>query len=179
MPDVILVDTRDYCLGSMEKIKTHERGLLHRAFSVFIFNPEKELLLQQRAISKYHSSGLWSNTCCGHPAPGERTKASAEKRLYEEMGFTVPLKKRFHFVYQADFDNGLTEYEFDHVFIGRYEGPVSPDKDEVAKYQYKSISAIKGWMQEEPELFTAWFHLAFPLLEEYLAGTKTSVDAYP
>ena len=108
----------------MEKMEAHKKGLLHRAFSVFIFNGKGEMLLQQRALNKYHSGGLWTNACCSHPMPGEKTEDAADRRLKEELGFETPLEKIFDFVYKAEFDNGLTEYEFDHVFAGEYEGEI-------------------------------------------------------
>ena len=116
--DVILVDEHDVQTGTMEKMEVHQKALLHRAFSIFIFNEKGEMLLQKRADRKYHSAGLWTNACCSHPKPGEETLAAAEIRLQEEMGFNTELKKAFDFIYKAPFDNGLTEYEFDHVFIG-------------------------------------------------------------
>src|SRR5262245_45397537 len=118
---VILVNELDLATGVMEKMEAHEKGLLHRAFSIFIFNSKGEMLLQQRALGKYHSGGLWSNTCCSHPQPGEDILLSAQNRLQEEMGFTTTLNKIFDFTYKADFGNGLTEYEFDHVFAGQYD----------------------------------------------------------
>ena len=128
---VILVDDRDNEIGTMEKMEAHYTPNLHRAFSVFVFNTRGQMLLQQRAKTKYHSGGLWTNTCCSHPYPGEEIEAAATRRLEQEMGFTTPLTKAFDFIYQATFDNGLTEYEFDHVFIGEYDGDVHPAKDEV------------------------------------------------
>lgn len=117
MEKVILVNEQDEVLGVMEKMEAHEKALLHRAFSVFIFNDKHELLLQQRAFSKYHSGGLWTNTCCSHPRPGESTEAAAIRRLKEEMGFTANLEKAFSFTYKAHFENGLTEHEFDHGLL--------------------------------------------------------------
>lgn len=120
--DVILVDEQDRPTGRMEKIEAHRKALLHRAFSIFIFNEKGQMLLHKRAAGKYHSGGLWTNACCSHPQPGEETLAAAENRLVEEMGIRVPLTKAFDFSYRAEFDNGLTEYEFDHVFTGTYDG---------------------------------------------------------
>src|ERR1700744_2758864 len=116
--EVILVDEADVQLGTMEKIEAHRKALLHRAFSVFIFNSKGEMLLQQRAAEKYHSPGLWTNACCSHPRPGEETQAAAMRRLMEELGFTLELEKIFDFTYRSEFENGLTEFEFDHVFVG-------------------------------------------------------------
>ena len=122
-----MVDTNDMSTGTMEKMEAHEKAILHRAFSVFIFNAKGELLLQQRATDKYHSGGLWTNSCCSHPRPGEDTLRAAYRRLREEMGFETELQKVFDFVYKASFENGLTEYEFDHVFVGEYDGIIEPD----------------------------------------------------
>ena len=164
---VILVDEQDHMTGTMEKMEAHRKGVLHRAFSVFIFNSKGEMLLQQRARNKYHSGGLWSNSCCSHPAPSEEILPAAEKRLQEEMGFTAPLEKIFDFVYKAEFDNGLVEYEFDHVLAGEYEGPVDFNKDEVMEYCYRRMSEIKQSLQEHPQKFTQWFQLSFPKIEAW------------
>jgi isopentenyl-diphosphate delta-isomerase len=166
---LILVDEHDVPLGTADKMEAHEKALLHRAFSVFIFNAKGEMLLQQRAFSKYHSGGLWTNACCSHPYFGQETLAAAEKRLQEEMGFTVPLTKAFEFIYKAPFDNGLTEHEYDHVFVGNYDGAILPDKEEVANYCFKTISEIKSLLQQHPEQYTVWFKIAFPKMENYLA----------
>lgn len=162
MEHVILVDEQDTLTGTMEKMEAHKNAVLHRAFSVFIFNAEGEMLLQQRAIEKYHSGGLWTNSCCGHPRPGEETLVAASRRLCEEMGFETPLKKIFDFVYKAGFDNGLTEHEFDHVFVGYYDGEIKPDGREVSDFVYLSMPGIEEALQREPQKFTAWFHIAFP-----------------
>src|SRR6186713_1579239 len=118
---VILVSEHDDMVGIMDKMEAHKQGLLHRAFSVFIFNSKGEMLLQQRAFNKYHSGGLWTNACCGHPSPGEQTVAAARRRLMEEMGFTTGLEELFDFTYQHAFENGLTEHEYDHVFAGTWD----------------------------------------------------------
>jgi isopentenyl-diphosphate delta-isomerase len=164
---VILVNGQDVQVGFMEKIEAHKKGLLHRAFSIFIFNVKGEMLLQQRALNKYHSGGLWTNSCCSHPQPGEDILVSAGKRLQEEMGFTIKLEKIFDFVYRAEFNNGLTEYEFDHVFAGEYEGAVEYNREEVMDYCYKNIGEIRSLLKEHPGKFTEWFHLAFPKIEEW------------
>jgi len=164
---VILVNEKDEINGFMEKIEAHKKGLLHRAFSIFVFNSVGEMLLQQRAINKYHSGGLWTNACCSHPQPGEETTASARKRLKEEMGFEIPVSKIFDFVYKTKFDNGLTEYEFDHVFAGEYQGKVNYDKEEVMDFSYKSMKEIKDSLNSDPEKYTSWFHLAFPKIENW------------
>lgn len=159
-------------LGSMEKIEAHEKGLLHRAFSVFIFNPEGEMLLQQRALNKYHSPGLWSNACCSHPHPGEDVIVAAQARLKQELGFTTPLKKVFDFTYKVSFENGLTENEFDHVFVGEYEGEIRSNPEEVEAYLFKPIDDIKLQLKDNPEIYTAWFHIAFPKIEQHLKNNS-------
>jgi isopentenyl-diphosphate delta-isomerase len=120
------------------------------------------MLLQQRAKSKYHSAGLWTNACCSHPRPGEDTMAAAQRRLHEELGINTPIKKIFDFTYKASFDNGLTEHEFDHVFTGNYTGGIKPNKDEVQDYCFKSMDEISNSLLSHPHKYTAWFHIAFP-----------------
>ncbi len=168
--DVILVDENDEQIGTMEKMEVHQKALLHRAFSVFIFNDKGEILLHKRSNKKYHSGGLWTNACCSHPGPGEETLAAAEHRLQEEMGFNAALKKAFDFIYKAPFDNGLTEYEFDHVFIGTYDGDIMPNADEVSDYCYKSVEEIRNSIRSHPQKYTEWFKIAFPKMEEYLVN---------
>jgi isopentenyl-diphosphate delta-isomerase len=167
LQQVILVNEQDEPTGTMEKIAAHKKGLLHRAFSVFIFNSKGELLLQRRALNKYHSGGLWTNSCCSHPEPGEETPVAAQRRLQEEMGFTSPLEKIFDFIYKAEFDNGLTEYEFDHVFAGEYEGTIEYNKEEVMDYCYKSLRDVRSSLKEHPQKFSSWFQLAFPKTEAW------------
>jgi isopentenyl-diphosphate delta-isomerase len=167
MEQVILVNEQDIELGIMEKMEAHEKALLHRAFSVFVFNNQHELLLQQRAISKYHSGGLWTNTCCSHPRPGEAVADAALRRLKEEMGFETSLSKAFDFTYKAPFSNGLTEHEFDHVFIGTYNGTITPNADEVESYAYHSLTAVDEMLQKNPDDFTVWFHIAFPKVRDW------------
>ena len=167
MEQVILVDEHDNETGLMEKMEAHEKALLHRAFSVFIFNSQGEMLLQQRAITKYHSGGLWTNSCCSHPRPGETVSAAAQRRLKEEMGFETPLKKVFDFVYKAPFVNGLTEHEYDHVFVGIYDGAVTPDFSEVENYEFRTFDLIEKLMKEKPAFYTAWFKIAFPKVKTW------------
>src|SRR5678809_524311 len=164
---VILVNEFDDMVGIMDKMEVHKQGLLHRAFSIFIFNRKGEMLLQQRAFSKYHSGGLWTNACCSHPMPGEKTMDAAQRRLKEELGFEIPVEKIFDFVYKAGFDNGLTEHEFDHVFAGEYEGKINANPEEVNEVCYKEIPEIKNTMQTHPQKYTACFHLAFSKIEEW------------
>lgn len=166
--DIILVNEQDEPVGTMEKMEVHQKALLHRAFSVFIFNSRGEMLLQQRSHKKYHSAGLWTNACCSHPKPGEDTMAAAETRLQYEMGFGAPLTKIFEFTYRSVFDNGLTEYEFDHVYAGVYEGGIKPSPDEVNDYCYKSLAEIKSSLQSHPAKYTTWFSIAFPLIEKWM-----------
>ena len=167
--EVILVDENDEPVGRMEKMEVHQKALLHRAFSVFIFNDKGEMLLQKRAKKKYHSADLWSNTCCSHPQPGQETLTAAGKRLFEEMGIVVPLKKAFDFIYKTLFENGLCEYEFDHVFIGFYNGEVKPDIEEVSDYCFQSTEQIGNSMVTHPQKYTEWFKIAFPKVIEYIA----------
>jgi isopentenyl-diphosphate delta-isomerase len=163
---VILVDENDTAIGEAEKMQVHIDGVLHRAFSIFIFNTNGEMLLQQRALSKYHSGGLWTNACCSHPLPGEDIIDAAKRRLQEEMGFNTPIKKIFDFVYKAKLENGLTEYEFDHVFTGGYDGGVSFNKEEVMDFQFKSMASIEEELKYQPGKYTVWFKLAFPKMQQ-------------
>lgn len=169
MPEeVILVDESDTPVGVMEKMEAHRRALLHRAFSVFIFNRKGEMLLQRRALSKYHSGGLWTNACCSHPRPDEDTSEAAKRRLSEELGFVVPLEKIFDFTYRSEFDNGLTEYEFDHVYAGWYDQGVYPNPEEVSEYRWLSLEAIQTELTAYPSTYTSWFHLALPLIRSWM-----------
>ena len=145
---VILVDSNDSEIGVMEKMEAHEKGVLHRAFSVIIYNSKGEMLLQQRALHKYHSGGLWTNACCSHPRPGETIVDAGIRRLSEEMGLVAELSVKTHFIYKASFDNGLTEHEFDHVFTGTYQGSIDPNPEEVSAYCYKPIAEIRQAIRE-------------------------------
>jgi isopentenyl-diphosphate delta-isomerase len=167
---VILVDESDHPLGIADKWQAHHDGLLHRAFSIFIFNSEREMLLQQRAAEKYHCGTLWTNACCSHPAPNEGLQEAVERRLREEMGFTTPVKKLFDFIYRAKLDNGLTEHEFDHVFTGTHDGMIKPDPAEVMNHRYISIEKLDEWMNREPAQFTPWFRIALPGVKHALQG---------
>jgi isopentenyl-diphosphate delta-isomerase len=158
---VILVDPHDRQIGVEEKMQAHREGKLHRAFSVFVFNNKGEMLLQKRALQKYHSGGLWTNACCSHPRPGEAIEQAAVRRLKEEMGFVCELKKAFHFIYKAELVGGLIEHEFDHVFIGHYNGKVRPDSDEVADYRWLNVQTIKHELEHFPERYTVWFKISF------------------
>ncbi len=157
---VILVDEQDNEIGVMEKLRAHELGKLHRAFSVFIFNDKKELLLQQRAINKYHSGGLWTNTCCSHPRPNETIKDAAIRRLYEEMGMTCDLKIINNFIYKTEFENGLIEHEFDYILTGISNLTPLINKTEVESYKWQQISEIQNDINLNANQFTTWFKIA-------------------
>ena len=158
---VILVDKNDNEVGTMEKQEAHVKGLLHRAFSVFIFNDKNELLLQRRAVNKYHSGGLWTNTCCSHPRQNEKTEDAAKRRLLEEMGLRSTLKKQFDFVYKAKLDNNLYEHEFDHVFFGFTNDLPIINPEEVEEYTYKTLEDIGNEMKTIPDKYTEWFKICF------------------
>ncbi|MFD1095300.1 isopentenyl-diphosphate Delta-isomerase [Salegentibacter chungangensis] len=158
---VILVNEKDEQIGLMEKIEAHEKALLHRAFSVFVFNKKGELMIQQRALSKYHSPGLWTNTCCSHQREGESNVAAGKRRLMEEMGFTTDLKDTISFIYKAPFDNGLTEHEYDHILVGDYEADPDPNPEEVAAWKWMSLEDIKQDMKDNPSVYTEWFKIIF------------------
>lgn len=158
---VILVNENDEQIGLMEKIEAHEKALLHRAFSVFVFNDKNELMIQQRAHSKYHSPGLWTNTCCSHQREGEGNIEAGKRRLQEEMGFTTPLKETISFIYKAPFDNGLTEHEYDHILIGYFEGEPNLNPEEVAAWKWMSLDDLKEDMAKNPDIYTEWFKIIF------------------
>jgi len=164
MEEVIIVDKKDRQIRTEEKIKAHKKALLHRAFSVFVFNSKKELLMQKRAGSKYHSPDLWTNTCCSHPRPGETTLEAAHRRLTEEMGFDCELNEVFSFIYKNRFDNGLTEHELDHVFTGEFNGKPDPDPTEVGEFAWISLDMLKEEIKKHPNRYTAWFKI---LLKKY------------
>jgi isopentenyl-diphosphate delta-isomerase len=165
--EVILVNESDEPTGVMDKMQAHQTGLLHRAFSIFIFNRNGDMLLQQRSDFKYHSPGLWTNACCSHPAPGEDTLAAAYRRLDEELGFETELSEVFTFTYRTTFNNGLTEHEFDHVFTGVYDDEIEADAEEVKDYQYLPLDEIALQLQKNPEKFTSWFLIAFPQIQTW------------
>ena len=158
---VILVDKKDNEVGTMEKQEAHVKGLLHRAFSVFIFNDKNELLLQRRAVKKYHSGGLWTNTCCSHPRQNEKTEDAAKRRLLEEMGMRSTLKKQFDFIYKAKLDNNLYEHELDHVFFGFTNDLPIINPEEVEEYTYKTLEDIGNEMKTTPDKYTEWFKICF------------------
>ena len=159
--EVILVDREDNPTGTMEKMKAHRKGVLHRAFSVFVFNDEGQLMLQKRALQKYHSPGLWSNTCCSHPYPGEEAEVAAHRRLEEEMGFDCSLQHRFFFIYRAELDQGMTEHELDHVFTGEYSADPAINPEEVHDWKWIGIPELIRDMQSNPDAYTVWFRIIF------------------
>jgi len=161
MEEVILVSPQDEEIGYMEKMEAHQLGLLHRAFSVFLFNSKGEMLLQKRAISKYHSGGLWTNACCSHPRKGETIEQAASRRTREELGCEPELQKIHSFIYKAALDNNLTEHEFDHVLFGNYEGEMNLNVDEVSEIVYLPIQQIRQEINEQPDKFTVWFKIIF------------------
>ncbi|HEV2147893.1 MAG TPA: isopentenyl-diphosphate Delta-isomerase [Longimicrobiaceae bacterium] len=163
---VVLVDERDRETGVAEKLAAHREGRLHRAFSVFVFDQAGSLLLQRRADGKYHSAGLWTNTCCSHPRPGEAVEDAAHRRLAEEMGFDCELRPAFTFVYRADFPDGLVEHELDHVLVGRWSGSPAPDAEEVGGWRWAAPGELLREMEADPEAFTHWFRIALPELLE-------------
>ena len=170
MPEekVILVNEKDEPIGLMPKMEAHQKALLHRAFSVFIFNHKNELLLQQRAWSKYHSPGLWTNTCCSHQRDGESNIEAGKRRLMEEIGFETELTEVLSFIYMAPFDNGLTEHEFDHIMMGYYsEGP-KINKEEVADWKWLSLEEIKKDIENFPNKYTAWFKIIFERFYDHI-----------
>lgn len=157
---VILVDEQDNEIGVMEKLQAHQEGMLHRAFSVFVFNDKNELLLQQRALSKYHSAGLWTNTCCSHPRPNETIKDAANRRLFEEMGMSCDLKIKTNFIYKTPFDNGLTEHELDYVLVGYTDRQPIINREEVENFKWLSVLDIKNDIALNPNTYTSWFKIA-------------------
>ncbi len=168
---VILVNAADDPIGTMPKLEAHRKGLLHRAFSVFIINDKGEIMLQQRAAHKYHSPLLWTNTCCSHQRMGEGNIEAGRRRLFEEMGFTTELRELFSFVYKAPFDNGLTEHEFDHVMMGIYNNLPNINPKEVANWQWMHPEKIKTAIIKQPECYTVWFKIIFERFYDHLEDT--------
>lgn len=166
---VILVDESDNEIGYLDKLEAHQKGLLHRAFSVLIFNSKRELLLQKRAANKYHSSGLWTNTCCSHPKPHERMVDAVQRRLKEEMGIVCETNFAYKFRYQATVNNNLIEHELDHVFIGFCDDVPVVNTQEVADWKFSSVSEIRKDLAKKPEAYTFWFKeiMNHPTLEKY------------
>lgn len=174
---ILTVDEQDRETGYMEKMEVHKKGVLHRAFSVMIFNNKDEVLLQKRAIIKYHSPGLWTNSCCSHQRQGETLTEAVSRRIKEELGITCDFKEAFKFKYRVEFDNGLIEHELDHVFIGYYNEKVFPNEDEVEEIRWVPLDELKNEMSEHPEEFTYWFKILMEqpkmqLIIQQISGVK-------
>lgn len=159
MDDIILVDANDNPTGTMEKMEAHRKGILHRAFSVLVFNSRGEMLLQKRSSKKYHSAGLWTNTCCSHPKPNEALNEAAHLRLIYEMGIDVQPEFAFKFIYRAALDQNLIEHELDHVLLATFDGIPMINEEEVDDWKYMSLSSIRDDMQQNPQDYTAWFRI--------------------
>lgn len=163
---VVLVDSNDNELGTMEKMEAHEKGVLHRAFSLFIINDKGEMLIHQRALSKYHSPGLWTNACCSHPRKDEDLRSAVVRRAQEELGIDVEPDYLFNFTYKAGFSNGLTEHEFDHVFVAKYSADFEFNEDEVHAYKYVDLKTLLKDVTMNPSDYTPWFIIALPKFVE-------------
>lgn len=163
---VILVDENDRQTGICEKLEAHQKGLMHRAFSIFLFNNKGEFLLQQRADEKYHTPGLWSNTCCSHPRPDEEMEEALQRKLFQEMGIHAPVEKIFDFRYRADFENGLIENELDHVYFGEFNDVPKPNPAEIQAWKYSSFEEIKKEIAKDGSMFTPWFKLVLDRVNE-------------
>jgi isopentenyl-diphosphate delta-isomerase len=170
---LILVDERNHAVGTDGKDLIHRKGLLHRAFSIFLADAQGQIVLQQRNRQKYHSGGLWANTCCGHPRPGERTVSAARRRLHEELGVTATLSFGFFSRYRADLDHGMQENEYVYVFFGRLSGEARPDPAEVAAVQSLPLDEIKRRIGKDPQAFTYWLRHYF---DNHLADIARHVD---
>lgn len=164
---VVLINRKDEFLGTMEKQKAHELGVLHRAFSIFLFNQKGEMLLQQRAASKYHSPLLWTNACCSHPRLNESYADAANRRLKEELGITCQIEEVLHFIYKAEVGEGLTEHELDRVFVGHYDDEFKLNPDEVAEIKYIKMETLRQDIQNNPEQYTTWFRIIFDRVDAY------------
>jgi isopentenyl-diphosphate Delta-isomerase len=159
MEHVIVVDRDDNELGTMEKMEAHREGVLHRAFSILLFNTKGELLLQKRAASKYHSGGLWTNTCCSHPLPNESMECATRRKLLQEMGIDLQPVFAYKFVYKVGLDKTLIEHECDHVFVGKFDGVPVANPEEVEDWKYQNVQSLKADMQKNPDMYTEWFKL--------------------
>lgn len=164
---IILVDEQDREIGTAGKLDAHRAGQRHRAFSIFVFNPAGQLLLQKRASKKYHSGGLWSNTCCSHPRPGASLEEEAHRRLKEEMGFECDLQRIFSFEYRVQFENDLWENEIDHVFVGGYDGNPSPDPEEAEDWKWMDLEALVNDVKTNPESYSYWLRISIDQVLEY------------
>ena len=165
---VVLVDKKDFQLGLMPKLEAHRKGVLHRAFSIFIFNSSSMLLMQKRSSLKYHSPGLWTNTCCSHQRDGERTIDAAKRRLNEEMGLNVDLKETFSFIYKANLKNGLIEHEFDHVLVGFTDISPNININEVEDWKWVELSFLERDLDKNPDIYTEWFKIIFNRVKGYI-----------
>jgi len=172
--EVILVNFQDQVIGKMEKLEAHQKGLLHRAFSVFVFNSNKELLLQKRALGKYHSEGLWTNTCCSHPSPGETIENAAKRRLQEEMGYSCQLNTTFSFIYDVQLDNELIEHELDHVVIGISNVDPILNSEEASDFKWMCLKEIKEDIKSNSENYTSWFKI---ILDEHFDKLNNSLNS--
>jgi isopentenyl-diphosphate delta-isomerase len=172
LEEVILVDFEDHAIGRMEKMEAHEKGLLHRAFSILIVNEKGEMLLQQRALEKYHSPGLWTNACCSHPRPNESNLDAAYRRLQEEMGMHTSMEEIFKFTYRAELQDGLIEHEIDHVFYGISNENPNINLDEVMDYKWIDLLELQNHIALHPEKYTAWFKL---LLVDHLSSIQKAL----
>ena len=168
MKEVILVNEFDQPIGVLEKLEAHQKGLLHRAFSIFIFNDSNELMLQRRAFDKYHSGGLWTNTCCSHPDPNEGVLEACHRRLQEEMGFDTELDFVTSFIYRAELDQNLIEHEFDHVYIGKYRDNPVINESEVSEWKFVNLADLENDMKKHPDHYTVWFKIIFSKVKEHL-----------
>lgn len=172
---VILVDEWDQEIGIEEKVKVHREGKLHRAFSIFVLNSAGKLLLQKRAKTKYHSGGLWTNTCCSHPRPEESIADAAHRRLQEEMGFDCELRKIFSFTYNAKLDNDVYENEYDHVLLGTYDGEPRPSREEVDDWKWIDLDELREDLRENPDRYTYWLRICFDKVSQFLSpGVHTN-----
>ena len=165
---VILVNENDEQIGLMPKMEAHEKAVLHRAFSVFVFNEQNQLMLQQRAAEKYHSPLLWANTCCSHQRDGESNLEAGKRRLQEEMGFVCELEEKTSFIYKAPFDNGLTEHELDHVMVGYYNDEPVINRAEVENFKWMTVEEVKADMALNPEIYTEWFKIIFEKFYDFI-----------
>jgi isopentenyl-diphosphate Delta-isomerase len=171
--EVVLVDTEDREIGTMEKLQAHQEGVLHRAFSIFIFNSRGEMLIHQRAEGKYHSAGLWTNACCSHPASGEDLAVALKRRLKEEMHMQADMFELFSFVYKAELENGLTEHEFDHVVYGISDSIPFPNPEEVQAWKYVSIAELHADVEKNPMHYTEWFKLCYQRVLDHMDLSST------
>ena len=159
MEHVILVDQNDNAIGTMEKLEAHRKGILHRAFSILLFNTKGELLLQKRSLSKYHSGGLWTNTCCSHPLPDELMEQATRRKLKQEMGIDLQPEFAYKFIYKANLDKGLIEHECDQVFIGTFDGTPIINQEEVEDWKFSNMNSLRADIRKNPDAYTTWFKL--------------------